>query len=106
MQIVALDRQRDPAAPWVALSEPFPLALGDGDSLVAIADETGTVNVIVTTRTGSSWVGAAVLPEHHPLRFAGGRVGLRLAPTVTVDNFMGGDVVMAGAPSNVGRMRA
>jgi hypothetical protein len=92
VQVVVLDRHEDPADPWRALAEPWPLALGDGDSLVAIADETGTITVVVVTRSGPSWVGAVTMSERHPLRLAGGRIGVRLAPMTGVDNVAGGDV--------------
>ncbi len=92
VQVVVLDRHEDPADPWRALDDPWPLALGDGDSLVAIADETGGITVVVVTRSGPSWVGSVSLPERHPLRLAGGRMGVRLAPMTGVDNVAGGDV--------------
>jgi hypothetical protein len=91
VQVFALDRHLDPASPWQTLSDPWPLALGDGDSLVALADEMGVVDVVVITRSGPSWVGAVTLSERHPLRLAGGRVGVRVAAMSGVDNVAGGD---------------
>jgi hypothetical protein len=92
VEVAVLDRHGDATNPWRVLGDPWPLALGDGDSLVAIVDETGTITVVVVTRSGSSWVGAVSLPDGHPLRHAGGRIGLRIAAMTGVDNFAGGDV--------------
>ena len=64
----------------------------NGDTLTAMVDQTGVVNVWKTSAGTTTFVGTATLPNVALWTTGGGRIGMQLGLVTAVDNFAGGNV--------------
>jgi hypothetical protein len=65
----------------------------NGDTLTAMVDQTGVVNVWKTSGGVTSFIGTSTLPANALWTTGGGRIGIQMpAGSTRVDNFSGGNV--------------
>jgi hypothetical protein len=66
--------------------------LANGDTLTAMVDATGVVNVWKTSGGNTTFIGTANLPSVPAWTTGGGRIGMLLPVATALDNFAGGNV--------------
>lgn len=83
-------------APTYVTRATFPAAFASGDTLTAMVDATGTVNVWKTTGATTTFIGSVTIPTSGAGAWTqatgGGRIGMLLPVGGRVDNFAGGTV--------------